>query len=155
MKDKIKRNKSLFIFFMLVVLTIIYKSINIFSVVLEKSSYEIMINEINNQIDTYLNAKSNNEKYNKMDVSYYVNNIYAYSVLKNMKNIQITQKDSRYNKSSCLEITFDLVDSESFKQMIKDFSLLGFIDVAENGKILLNVSSFSDAEAKSIIEKGE
>ena len=68
MKDKIKRNKSLFIFFMLVLLTIIYKSINIFSVVLEKSSYEIMINEINNQIDTYLNAKSNNEKYNKMDV---------------------------------------------------------------------------------------
>lgn len=155
MKDKIKRNKSLFIFFMLVVLTIIYKSINIFSVVLEKSSYEIMINEINNQIDTYLNAKSNNEKYNKMDVSYYVNNIYAYSFLKNMKNVQITQKDSRYNKSSCLEITFDLVDSESFKQMIKDLSLLGFIDVAENGKILLNVSSFSDSEAKAIIEKGE
>ena len=41
------------------------------------------------------------------------------------------------------------------RDKIKDLSLLGFIDVAENGKILLNVSSFSDSEAKAIIEKGE
>lgn len=154
MKNKIEKHNLIILFlFIIFIFILIIKGINIFNKFIDEENINKQREQIIVDTNNLQSIIKNKNYLKKMDTTYYLNNIFAYGVLKLIKKLEISQKDSKYNDTSCLEITFEKMEKEKLLQTIIDLSLLGFIDFAENGKIILHVYTFSIEDAKEIVNK--
>lgn len=103
-----------------------------------------------------LKLKQPNGKLNKnIDLNYYINNIYAYSLLEDF-SVQIRVGETKFRNTIQLFIDFqEFKDKDKFKSFLTALSLLGIIENINNKSLILHVVDYSINTAKQTINLSE
>lgn len=134
-----------------------------FIIILKLFSFQEIVSNISSIKEENINkdieiANKNKEmknieikKVEAISPEYYINSIMSYAILENIK-LETKINKSKFKDLVQLEINFpSFDDNEKFKDFIVSLSLLGYIEDVKKNKILLNVKSLTNQEAKELI----
>ena len=149
----IKLSKHKIIAILLASIYGIYIIINIsnyFSLKSDKDSVIAQVNDVMKQNNDLRVRINNNIKLpTNTDLSYYATNIYAYSLLDGIQNIQMKNVESKYANCVSISLTFNPISEiPKFKNFVTFLSYLGYVESVSKTNILLHVTKYSIEDAK-------
>lgn len=123
---------------------------NYYSIKSDKDSVIAQVNDVmkqNNELREKINK--NIKLPTNTDLSYYATNIYAYSLLDGIQNIQIKTIESKFGNTVSINITFNPISEiPKFKNFVTFLSYLGYVESVSKTNVLLHVTKYSIEDSK-------
>lgn len=128
-----------------------------FSLKSEKDSVLAQVNDVmkqNNDLRARINT--NTKLPANTDISYYATNIYAYSLLEAITNVQLKTMDSKYGNTVSINLTFNPISEiAKFKDFVTFVSYLGYVESVTKTNMVLHVTKYSIDDAKrNLLKQG-